>query len=114
MNSKIVEKLCEIQELCFKQEDYSAGMTVERLLRENEEDQQRFWDSLTSDAVWGGAGSIADQCFSHLRQSLEPSTSNNRLMGQHSGLGTRKLGLIGVLPGHSSCWTVGGSATPTA
>jgi len=64
MNAKIVEKLREIQELCVKHQDYSSGATVERLLREYDDDQHRFWDSLTSDAVWGGAGSIADQCLS--------------------------------------------------
>ena len=78
MDSKIVNELREIQELCLKHGDHSAGATVGQLLREYEEDQQRFWDSLTSDAVWGGAGSIADQCLSSSKTFADQELQQDR------------------------------------
>jgi len=59
----MVEQLQKIRDICAKYADHSSVRLLDRLLALHELDASAFWDLLTSNEVWGGAGSLADQCL---------------------------------------------------
>jgi hypothetical protein len=59
----MIEQLRQIHALCLKHEDHGAARLVARLIDLREESPDEFWDLLSANSVWGGAGSLADQCL---------------------------------------------------
>lgn len=63
----MLEQLRRIHELCVKHQDYDSAGILDQLIDFYASDKERFWELLTSNEVWGGAGSLADQ---HLHRSV--------------------------------------------
>jgi hypothetical protein len=59
----MLEQLRRMHALCLKHEDYSSAGLLDRLIESHARDPEHFWEVLTSNEVWGGAGSLADQCL---------------------------------------------------
>jgi hypothetical protein len=71
MNDKI-KKLLEQIQVVYRQSkhDSQSGIIADLL----ESDEDKLWSFLTSNSLWGGSGSIADQAFidePELRRQLE-------------------------------------------
>ena len=58
----ILEKLREIYSISVKYHDYASAETLRKLIELHESGSDRFWDLLLSHEMWGGMGSVADQC----------------------------------------------------
>ena len=70
-----LQQLRQIHALCLKHEDYGAARLVDELIKLHAEDGERFWELLTSHFVWGGPGSLADQCLMHSPTQSSPNST---------------------------------------
>ena len=59
----LLEHLSELRSVCLEHGDRGSATIVAELLDLHANDRARFWDALASNTVWGGSGSIADQCL---------------------------------------------------
>ena len=74
----MLEQLRQIHALCLKHEDYDAAGRVGMLVELHATDRDRFWELLTSNSIWGGAGSLADQCLLSSRSGSEAEIKQDR------------------------------------
>ena len=59
----MLEQLREIHRLCLKHEQFDDAGVLGRLIELHGSDQDAFWPEICSGSVWGGMGSLADQCL---------------------------------------------------
>ena len=59
----MLERLRAIHQILHHHADQGSADTVAKLVSLYEKDRDSFWDLLTSDEVWGGAGSLADKAM---------------------------------------------------
>jgi hypothetical protein len=67
----MLQPLRDLHTLFLKHGDTASARIVSELLELHATDGDRFWDFLTSNSVWGGAGSLADQ---FLLESILPES----------------------------------------
>jgi hypothetical protein len=106
MNSTIENKLRQIHDICLKHDDFGAAATIERALNEYDEDREHFWDVLSSDAFWGGAGSIADQCPTSSSKSIsdEEVHKDRRRVWRALMEIAREMGTLGRVNERTKSW----------
>lgn len=74
----MLEPLREIHRLCLEHGDRGSAQIVGELLELHASDPERFWELLVSDTVWGGSGSLADQCLVSSVLSKEEHAAGRR------------------------------------
>ena len=67
----MLEQLRRIHELCLKHEQFDDSGVLDRLIELHQTDLDAFWVELSSLNVWGGMGSLADQCLASSRTASE-------------------------------------------
>ena len=80
----MIEQLREIHSLCLKHEDYDSAGRVGKLVELFATDSARFWELLTSNSIWGGPGSFADQCLMSSRTGSEAELKRDRRIVWHA------------------------------
>ena len=100
----MLEQLRQIQELCLKHEDYGAAGLADRLIELHAQDPEAFWELLTSNSVWGGAGSLADQCLVNSRGSDSELQQDRRIVWQALAELAQEMQSAGRLNERTELW----------
>ena len=59
----MLEQLRQIHRLCLEHEQFDDAGVLGCLIELHESDEDAFWLEICSGDVWGGMGSLADQCL---------------------------------------------------